>query len=47
MIGSEGQTKRRRFGFDYLGQIDFAKGYGRYPLFRLSSPITDGADTEG
>jgi len=39
--------KRRRFGFDYLGQIDFAKGYGRYPLFRLSSPITDGADTEG
>jgi class 3 adenylate cyclase len=47
MIGSEGRTKRRRFGFDYLGQIDFAKGYGRYPLFRLSSPITDGADTEG
>jgi class 3 adenylate cyclase len=29
------------FGFDYLGQIDFAKKYGRYPLFRLSSPITD------
>ncbi len=47
MISSEGRTKRRRFGFDYLGQIDFAKGYGRYPLFRLSSPITDGADTEG
>jgi class 3 adenylate cyclase len=29
------------FGFDYLGQIDFAKEYGRYPLFRLSSPITN------
>ncbi len=29
------------FGFDYLGQIDFAKQYGRYPLFRLSSPITN------
>jgi hypothetical protein len=29
------------FGFDYLGQIDFAKNYGRYPLFRLSSPITN------
>jgi class 3 adenylate cyclase/tetratricopeptide (TPR) repeat protein len=29
------------FGFDYLGQIDFAKKYGRYPLFRLSSPITN------
>jgi class 3 adenylate cyclase/tetratricopeptide (TPR) repeat protein len=29
------------FGFDYLGQIDFAKRYGRYPLFRLSSPITN------
>jgi hypothetical protein len=29
------------FGFDYLGQIDFAKHYGRYPLFRLSSPITN------
>jgi class 3 adenylate cyclase len=47
MIGGEGGMKRRRFGFDYLGQIDFAKSYGRYPLFRLSSPITDGADTEG
>ena len=23
------------FHGDYLGQIDFAKGYGRYPLFRL------------
>jgi hypothetical protein len=29
------------FGFDYLGQIDFAKNYGRYPLFRLSAPITN------
>src|SRR5258706_1375889 len=29
------------FGFDHLGQIDFAKQYGRYPLFRLSSPITN------
>src|SRR5258708_3270188 len=28
MIGSEGRTKRRRFGFDYLGQIVFAKGSG-------------------
>ena len=23
------------FDCDYLGQVDFAKGYGRYPLFRL------------
>jgi class 3 adenylate cyclase/tetratricopeptide (TPR) repeat protein len=29
------------FGFDYLGQVDFAKGYGRYPLFRLSSAVTN------
>jgi class 3 adenylate cyclase len=47
MIDSQTRTRGRRFGFDYLGQIDFAKSYGRYPLFRLSSPITDGADTEG
>jgi hypothetical protein len=46
IIDSQRRDKRRRFGFDYLGQIDFAKNYGRYPLFRLSSPITDGADTE-
>lgn len=46
MIDSQRQTRRRQFGFDYLGQIDFAKSYGRYPLFRLSSPITDGADSE-
>src|ERR1700758_555388 len=46
MIDSQKRGNRRRFGFDYLGQIDFAKNYGRYPLFRLSSAITDGADTE-
>jgi tetratricopeptide (TPR) repeat protein len=46
MIDSQKRGSRRRFGFDYLGQIDFAKNYGRYPLFRLSSAITDGADTE-
>lgn len=23
------------FGYDYLGELDFAKSYGRYPLFRL------------
>ena len=47
MIDSQREGRQCRFGFDYLGQIDFAKHYGRYPLFRLSSPITDGADTEG
>jgi class 3 adenylate cyclase len=47
MIDSQREGRQCRFGFDYLGQIDFAKRYGRYPLFRLSSPITDGADTEG
>jgi class 3 adenylate cyclase len=47
IIDSQRRDKLRRFGFDYLGQVDFAKNYGRYPLFRLSSPITDGADTEG
>jgi hypothetical protein len=46
MIDSQRQAARRRFGFDYLGQIDFAKNYGRYPLFRLSSPITDGVQDE-
>ena len=46
MIDSHRQSDRRRFGFDYLGQIDFAKNYGRYPLFRLSSPITDGLKDE-
>ena len=47
MIDSQKRDNPRRFGFDYLGQVDFAKNYGRYPLYRLSSPITDGADTEG
>ena len=46
MIDSERQGYQRQFGFDYLGQIDFAKNYGRYPLFRLSSAITDGAKEE-
>jgi hypothetical protein len=46
MIESQKRGNQRWFGFDYLGQIEFAKNYGRYPLFRLSSPITDGADTE-
>jgi hypothetical protein len=44
MIDTQKRGRQRQFGFDYLGQIDFAKNYGRYPLFRLSSPITDGAD---
>ena len=46
MIDSQ-KRNRCRFGFDYLGQVEFAKNYGRYPLYRLSSPVTDGADTEG
>jgi len=47
MIDSQKRGDPCRFGFDYLGQVEFAKNYGRYPLYRLSSPITDGADTEG
>ena len=47
MIDSQKRGNRCRFGFDYLGQVEFAKNYGRYPLYRLSSPVTDGADTEG
>ncbi|MBV8102288.1 MAG: hypothetical protein JOZ31_24350 [Verrucomicrobia bacterium] len=47
MIDSQKRGNPCRFGFDYLGQVEFAKNYGRYPLYRLSSPVTDGADTEG
>jgi hypothetical protein len=47
MIDTQKRGDPCRFGFDYLGQVEFAKNYGRYPLYRLSSPITDGADTEG
>jgi class 3 adenylate cyclase len=33
------------FHCDYLGQMDFAKGYGRYPLFRLR--LESGRGVEG
>jgi len=32
---AELKGKSLGFGFDYLGEVDFAKNYGRYPLFRL------------
>lgn len=32
------------FAFDYLGQIDFSKNYGRYPLFRLRAVTLRNSD---